>query len=150
MIDVIRPQVEKIEEGFKAIRVTLDALAEHLGALPPSPAENRRGPAPASKEPASVEERRPVAEPKTEPPLAAPVYVPPAAVAIPAQPASAILPPLAQPVAAPVVAIPAAAPVAQAARPATAPFNRNRLVPARFPRPAQAAATGVKSFLATS
>jgi len=120
VIDVIRPQVEKIEEGFKAIRITLDALAEHLGAMPSLPTENRRGPAPAIKEPSSAEERRPIAEPKTEPPMAAPVYVPPAAVAIPAQPASAVLPPLAQPVAAPVVAIPAAAPVAQAARPATA------------------------------
>ena len=37
VIDVIRPQVEKIEEGFKAIRVTLDALAEHLGARPGPP-----------------------------------------------------------------------------------------------------------------
>ena len=51
VLEVIRPQVEKIEEGFKAIRVTLDALAEHLGTSS-IPAENRRGPAPATKEPA--------------------------------------------------------------------------------------------------
>jgi hypothetical protein len=120
VVEVIRPQVEKIEEGFKAIRVTLDALAEHLGAASSVPAENRRGLAPASKEPASAEERKPVAEPKIEPPMVAPAYVPPAAVAIPAQPAGAVLPPLAQPVAAPVVAMPAAAPAVQTARPATA------------------------------
>ena len=31
ILDVIRPHVEKIEEGFTAIRVTLDALASHVG-----------------------------------------------------------------------------------------------------------------------
>ena len=41
IIDVIRPHVEKIEEGFKAIRITLDALAEHVGgATPPGPARS--------------------------------------------------------------------------------------------------------------
>lgn len=119
VIEVIRPQVEKIEEGFKAIRITLDALAEHLGAMPPVASENRRGLAPRAKEPASAEERRPVANPKTELPMAAPVNVPPAAVAIPAQPASVVLPPLVQPMTATPGAIPATAPVAPAARPAS-------------------------------
>lgn len=34
ILEVIRPQVEKIEEGFTAIRVTLDALANHVGGAP--------------------------------------------------------------------------------------------------------------------
>jgi hypothetical protein len=34
VIEVLRPHMEKVEEGFKAIRVTLDALAEHLGGRP--------------------------------------------------------------------------------------------------------------------
>ncbi len=120
VIEVIRPQIEKIEEGFKAIRVTMDALAEHLGAMPSISAENRRGLASATKEPASAEERRPVAEPKAEPPMVAPVYVPPAAIAIPAQSANVVLPPMAQPVAAPLVATSAVAPAAQIPRAAAA------------------------------
>lgn len=116
VIEVIRPQIEKIEEGFKAIGVTMDALAEHLGAMPPISAANRRSPTATTKEQASGEERRPVAEPQAEPPLAAPVYAPPAAVAIQAQPANVALPPLAQPAAAPLVPTLAAAPAAQIPR----------------------------------
>ena len=139
VIEVIRPQVEKIEEGFKAIRITLDALAEHLGAMPPVPAENRRGPAPATKEPAigrgAAADCRPEdgaadgcaglrsARRRRHPRPGA---------------ASVVLPPLAQPMAAPVVAIPAAAPVAQAARPATASGQpqptRAGSIPATGPR----------------
>ena len=37
LLELICPQVEKIEEGFKGIRVTLDALAEHLGGGSPVP-----------------------------------------------------------------------------------------------------------------
>ena len=32
LLHVVTPQVERIEEGFKVIRVTLDALADHLRA----------------------------------------------------------------------------------------------------------------------
>jgi hypothetical protein len=37
ILEVIRPHVEKIEEGFTAIRVTLDALAGHVGGSPSPP-----------------------------------------------------------------------------------------------------------------
>ena len=34
VVDSLRPPLEQIEHGFTALRVTLDALAEHLGAAP--------------------------------------------------------------------------------------------------------------------
>ena len=88
LLDVIRPQVEKIEEGFKAIRVTLDALAEHLGTAPAAMSEKRTTPAAVNKEPAPQEERRPAAEPRSEPPMAAPLRVPPTETLTPAQPST--------------------------------------------------------------
>lgn len=36
ILDVLRPQVEKIEEAFTAIRVTMEALANHLQATGPA------------------------------------------------------------------------------------------------------------------
>ena len=129
VLEVIRPQVEKIEEGFKAIRVTLDALAEHLGAAPPAAAEKRGPPAPVNKEPALAEERRPAAAPRAEPPMVAPAQLPPTAAAVPATPANVVLPPMAQPMPAGPTFVPAAAPVAQ-----TVPT----VAPAAQPQPARA------------
>ncbi len=123
VLDVIRPQVEKIEEGFKAIRITLDALAEHMGASPPVATERRSTPVAASKEPPAQEERRPAAEPRTEPPLAAPVRTAPVETPMPVPSANVVLPPMAQPipaVAGPVLAASPLPPVAQA-MPAAAP-----------------------------
>jgi len=117
VLDVLRPQVEKIEEGFKAIRVTLDALAEHLGAVPAARSEKPPTPAAVTKELDSQEERRPVAEPKVEPPMAAPMRVPPAETVMPAQgadaalPPNVVLPPMAQPMPAVSKATPAALPL---------------------------------------
>jgi hypothetical protein len=73
ILDVFRPQVERIEEAFTAIRVTLDALANHL--------QDTRSPAPAtSSEPVPVAQpiladkmpEAPAAqeEPATEEPMA--------------------------------------------------------------------------------
>ncbi|MCH5372879.1 MAG: hypothetical protein JJ992_02795 [Planctomycetes bacterium] len=81
ILDVIRPHVEKIEEGFTAIRVTLDALATHLSGSP--------GP-PASKVPAEPAARGSAAESAAAIPTVEPV----------AQPSVAALPPRAAPVAA--------------------------------------------------
>jgi hypothetical protein len=116
VIEVLLPQVEKIEAGFTAIRVTLDALSEHLGA---APAAEQRG-EPTNRAPTVA--CRPADEPRAEPPLAA-VSLPPTANALPAQPASAMLPPMAQPLAASAAPIATAAPVA---------------VPAAVPPPARA------------
>jgi len=73
IVNVIRPHVEKIEEGFKAIRITLDALAEHLGGEAPAPAEK-----PVDEPPVTQRAARPVrseaaAPAAAEPPVAAPV-----------------------------------------------------------------------------
>ncbi len=132
VVEVFRPQVEKIEQGFTSIRVALDALAEHLNAAP-AHGEARRpsaGPAGGSSLPV-----RPVPD---EPPLAAPVPLnaiadaaapqaapiptvgsvpasPPAATRVP--PADAILPPMAQPIPAATAGVPTASAVA-AAQPA--------------------------------
>lgn len=123
VLDVLRPQVEKIEEGFQAIRVTLDALAEHLGAAPAAASEKRPAPAAALREPSPLEDRRPATEPKTEAALAAPIRTTPTPVATPPQAPSAMLPPnvalppMAQPipaVAGPIPAAPPTPPVAQA------------------------------------
>ena len=111
VLDVIRPQVEKIEEGFKAIRVTLDALAEHLGTAPAAATEQRTVPAAVNREPAPPPEPRPAVEPKTEPPLVAPTCTPPTATPTPAQPPSAVLPPVAHPIPTASSRIPAASPV---------------------------------------
>jgi hypothetical protein len=78
VLEVMRPQVEKIEEGFKAIRITLDALAECFGSVPP------RGEPPAQAPAAVPEPPLPA-----EPPRAA---VPRAAAAEPARPAPAAAP----------------------------------------------------------
>ncbi|NLF69533.1 MAG: hypothetical protein GX575_10830 [Candidatus Anammoximicrobium sp.] len=131
LLGVLRPQVEKIEEGFKAIRVTLDSLAEHLGAAPAARSEKPATSAAVSKEPVPQDERRPVAEPKVEPPMAASMRVPPAEAAVPTQPSNAalppnvVLPPMAQPMPAAAAPVPAAAPVAQAV-PLTAPAQAAR------------------------
>jgi len=44
ILEVLRPQVEKIEEGFTAIRVTLDALAAHLSGAAKTPHAVREKP----------------------------------------------------------------------------------------------------------
>ena len=64
ILEVIRPQVEKIEEGFKGVRVTLDALAEHVGAGTPLPA-----PQPSAEPPAAAPPQ-PAAEPLQPAPVA--------------------------------------------------------------------------------
>jgi len=118
VIEVLRPQVEKIEEGFTAIRVTLDALAEHLGAGPSAAGQRS---IPANRSPAPASERRPADEPRAEPPRAAPVQLPPMATPIPAQMPDAVQPSMAQPLAAFPAPVATAAPVAQPSHPAAAP-----------------------------
>jgi hypothetical protein len=82
VVDVLRPQVEKIEEGFKAIRIALEALADHLSRMPAATAEKpvkRAAPPTPLREPPEEPRPRPVA--KTAVPAAAspePVRVPPA------------------------------------------------------------------------
>jgi len=119
VIEVLRPQVEKIEEGFTAIRVTLDALAEHLGAGPSAAAGQRS--IPANRTPDAAPEHRPADEPRAEPPAAMPVQLPPMAAAPPAHTPDAAKPPMASPMAAFPVPIVTAAAVAQPAPPAAAP-----------------------------
>lgn len=78
ILEVIRPQVEKIEEGFTAIRVTLDALSAHLGSGQPSEA--------ASPDPGSVEDK-PSQPPRASAPAAtAPAAPLPRAIPVPAAP----------------------------------------------------------------
>ena len=116
IIEVIRPQVEKIEDGFKGLRITLDALAEHLAGVPAASVPSLQGPPPASRVSSPVADPRSAAGPPREPPVATPSAAPLAAVAVPVQ--SAATTPPAVPVAAvPVAATPVAAP---AARPAAA------------------------------
>lgn len=103
IIDVLRPHVEKIEEGFKAIRITLDALSEHVGgaaASSPVKEANDETPAPPAEEPPAVDERDPAAAAQVEVPKAVPVEAAPVASVVPA-PAE---PPPAQP-------MPASAPI---------------------------------------
>ncbi len=104
IVNVIRPHVEKIEEGFKAIRVTLDALAEHLGGAAPVRGET---PAPVEKRVDEPPKAQPVAQPArseteapaaAEPPVAAPVE--------PARAPKVETPPTAPPEPAPVKAPP--------------------------------------------
>jgi hypothetical protein len=87
ILEVIRPQVEKIEEGFTAIRVTLDALAGHLGGGGVSPAAARpqptpiAGPLPATAVPvvASAPAPMPAAAPRPSSPARPPAAeLPPA------------------------------------------------------------------------
>jgi hypothetical protein len=107
--------VEKIEEGFKAIRIALDALAEHLEGKAAAPAER-----PLDQPPKA----QPVARPArsqaaaTEPPTAAPVELheaetPPPAAPEPAppEPTPAQVPPP-EPAAEPATAQPVAKPTA--------------------------------------
>jgi len=136
VLDVLRPQVEKIEEGFKAIRVTLDALAEHLGAAPAAAAEKRPAPAAVTGESAPSEERRPATEPKVEAPLVSPVRAPPTAGAAPAQTPSDMLPPTAQLLPAAAAPIPAASPVPPVAQAVPVPS------PAQPARPGSIPVTG--------
>lgn len=89
IIDVIRPHVEKIEEGFKAIRITLDALSEHVGGVAPAPPAKEaeeETPKPVEKatavdeaepEAAAPVETRKVAPVKAAPVAPAPVDPPP-------------------------------------------------------------------------
>jgi hypothetical protein len=74
IVEVFRPQVERIEEGFTAIRVALDALAEHVAGSPP--------PAPVRAE--SVPVARPL--PPAAAPSAAPARAAPARAATPVAP----------------------------------------------------------------
>jgi hypothetical protein len=67
ILDVVRPQVEKIEEGFKAIRMTLEALAQHLGSAPSPPSARPVEPAKAAKPAAPMEDVEPVGAPTRSP-----------------------------------------------------------------------------------
>ncbi len=100
ILEVIRPQVEKIEEGFTAIRVTLDALASHVGGEPAPLAATRPRAVP-------VAEPLPAAAPASPQPLP-PTAAPPVAVASPL------------PAAMPVAATPRVASPTPVARPAAA------------------------------
>ncbi len=80
ILEVFRPQVEKIEEAFTAIRVTLDALAHHLGTPPSAPATSSEPlpvaqPIPADKMPeTSAAQEPPTGDPvppEVEPPTRA-------------------------------------------------------------------------------
>lgn len=108
VIGVIRPQIEKIEEGFTAIRVTLDALAEYWAAASAGAAADRRA----------------VDEPRPEPSPELPVQLPPSTAAVPVQPAGDRAPPIAQPV-----------PTTSSPAPTTAPAAA---APAARPQPARA------------
>lgn len=108
VIEVIRPQIEKIEEGFTALRVTLDALAEHLGTAPDAAGQRRD--VPANKTPAAAVDPRPADEPPAAPPQAAPLAMPLAANAATVQPAAVERPPQAVPTAPVATAVPVAQP----------------------------------------
>jgi hypothetical protein len=98
ILDAVRPHVERIEEGFKAIRITLDSLAAYLAGAPA-----------AASPPAAV-------------PVASAVTMPPPAVAAPAPVAAPILPPTAAPRPAPAPGLPPSVPaMTAAAAPAPAP-----------------------------
>lgn len=71
VVNVLRPQVEKIEEGFKAIRVTLDALAEHMGGAAPAPIEELAHEPPKAQPVATPAQSEPEAAAATEPRVAA-------------------------------------------------------------------------------
>jgi hypothetical protein len=121
ILAVVRPQVEKIEEGFKGIRMTLEALAEHVGASPSPPAARPVEPAPAAK-PVAVS-----VAPMDEYELAGAATrspnVPPVAAAAP------VLPPMAQPAPAPVAqAQPQRAAPAATAIPVTGGGNWSQII----------------------
>lgn len=113
LLELICPQVEKIEEGFKGIRVTLDALAEHLGGAslvrpaPPAAADSE-GAADEQTDEAAAD-AKPVASTKSPPPAAAvpvPSTAPPVTTPPPPAPEVPVVvqtrPPAAQPVAVPI------------------------------------------------
>jgi hypothetical protein len=90
LLEVVSPHVERIEDGFKAIRVTLDALAEHLRAGQSTPP-----PSPATKEArAEPEQAETGAPPVPEAAAETPPEPPPMAVGVPVSAA----PPVAEPV----------------------------------------------------
>ena len=89
LLNVVTPQVERVEESFKVIRVTLDALADHLRDSTDAPASS------ASEDSSESADDRP-AEPATAPPTPS-TSAPPAPVAVPVQASS---PPVAEPVSA--------------------------------------------------
>ncbi|MBC8874133.1 MAG: hypothetical protein H8E44_32240 [Planctomycetes bacterium] len=104
IIDVVRPHVEKIEEGFKAIRITLDALSEHVGgaaASPPAEEAVDETPEPPAAKPTADDDPAPSTAPPAKEPKAAPVETAPVVAARP----TPVEPPPAQPVPAP-IAIP--------------------------------------------
>lgn len=106
IIDAIRPHVEKIEEGFKAIRITLDALSEHVGGTAtsrPTEAVEDVTPETPVEEPPAADEPEPEPAAPVETPRVAPVETAPVAPAAP-MPAA---PPAAQPMPTP-TAIPVA------------------------------------------
>lgn len=77
ILEVFRPQVEKIEEAFTAIRVTLDALAHHLqGTPPPAPATSSEPLPVAQPIPADKMPETPAAQTTTEDPVAPEVEQP--------------------------------------------------------------------------
>ena len=117
VIEVLRPQIGKIEEGFTALRVTLDALAEHLGAAPGVAGQRRDVPATRA-----ATERRPADEPPAPPPQAPPAALPPAANTVAAPAAAVERSPQAAPTAPPAAAVPVAQPV-PSARPGSIPVS---------------------------
>lgn len=77
ILEVFRPQVEKIEEAFTAIRVTLDALAHHLQGTPPSAPANSSEPLPVAQPvPADKMPETPAARATTGDPVPAEVEPP--------------------------------------------------------------------------
>lgn len=128
IIEVLRPHVEKIEEGFHAIRIVLDALSEHLSRVPAT-AANKTATRPAAptplreppppREPPEQEDVKPRPVVRAAPPTVAAQERPPASPV-----ASVELPPL--PAAEPP---PLAAPVVVAAPPPVAPPAPVRAAP---------------------
>jgi hypothetical protein len=127
VIEVLRPHVEKIEEGFHAIRLALDALSEHLSRVPAAAADKTaKRPAastplrepPPPREPQEEVQPRPVV--RAAPPTVAAHETPPA------MPVASAEPPPLQAAEPP----PLAAPVAVAAPPPVAPPAPVRAAPA--------------------
>ena len=93
VLEVLRPHVEKIEEGFKAICVTLDALAAHLAGGAPPREEPRVAPEPPSEPPRAAAPRAVAVEsvraaPAAPPPQPYAPAPPPAPTGIPVNPAA--------------------------------------------------------------
>jgi hypothetical protein len=120
ILDALRPHVERIEDGFKAIRITLDSLAAYLAGAPV-----------AAQAPTAV----PVARPEAAVSVPIPAAVTPAPAAMPVLPPAAaprpaptpVMPPTVPTMPAPVVPTPAPAP--HRPEPAARPESRPGSIP---------------------